>query len=243
MILGSLAACVLVGCQIPPRDLNRASMSSTVVEPGEPTSVAATEDAGAEPARAPSAPDETAESGPPRRTAERFHERPAVTAARNELGDEAADAVRETMPERHAPQPADPGAAAVVELIAQHLPADRPVDDAGMTRIGFEFLRNQSKCATPEFREFVQRFAELLTRAGRDRSLTFTADESERVDYQLLGSAYLNTVAGFDQWELYLRLSPADRAWTLWQPNAPVRVLRQPQPSRPQVTTWPTGNG
>ena len=69
--------------------------------------------------------------------------------------------------------------------------------------------------------------------------MIFTTDVDQPVHYQLLGTAYLVTAEGFDQWELFLRLSPAEDAWTIWQPAVPVRVLRQPRPGQPQITRWP----
>jgi hypothetical protein len=161
---------------------------------------------------------------------------PAEAAAREELGDEAADEL-EVRP-HEPPLPPESGALALITSMTAAMP-DRETDEQGLTRIGLHFLRNQSRADTGEFDIFTRRLAELLSAAGRQSSVTFTTSADEPVQYELLGAAYLITVGGFDQWELFLRLCPAEESWTIWENEVPVRVIRQPRPGRPQITQWP----
>ena len=59
--------------------------------------------------------------------------------------------------------------------------------------------------------------------------LRFTGIEEELTDYELGGTAYLVTVSGFDQWELFLSLHPAGESWAVWRADHPTRLLRQPR--------------
>jgi hypothetical protein len=162
-------------------------------------------------------------------------EHPAKRAARDELGPEvAAEIDVETRPVR---RPTEPGARAVVDAITRSLPDD-DTDESEPASIGLGHLRNLSRSTPAEFEAFRQRLAGLLSEAGHQYDLEFLADE-QTARYELLGTAYLVTAEGFDQWEVYFRLSPADASWTLWQPSAPLRVLRQPRPAQPQITRWP----
>ncbi|MDY7107611.1 MAG: hypothetical protein SYC29_03150 [Planctomycetota bacterium] len=161
---------------------------------------------------------------------------PAETAAREELGDEAAEKLK--IEPRQPPTPAEPGALALVASMTAAMP-DRETDDEGVTRIGIHFLRNQSRAEASEFDAFTKRLAELLSAAGRSLSVSFTTAGDEPVQYELLGAAYLITADGSDQWELFLRLCPAEESWTVWENEVPVRVIRQPRPGQPQITQWP----
>lgn len=123
--------------------------------------------------------------------------------------------------------PVDPGAEWLVAklrdvLQAELARADRPT----AFYISTFSIRNQSKAQCDEFDAMLVRLAELLDAAGSEEGLRFTADAARSVDYHLKGAAYLVTAEGFDLWELYLSLRPSDRAWTLWQADAPVRLLR-----------------
>jgi len=132
----------------------------------------------------------------------------------------------------------DAGATMVVGAIASRLP-DRPVDARGVTRIGIRELRNQSRCRHEEFVAFVHRLASLLSSAGRDDRIRFTAEVPEAGDpihYELSGTAYLVTRDGFDQWELFLRIRDAEDGILVWQARGPMRVLRHRRPGQPQVT-------
>jgi hypothetical protein len=161
---------------------------------------------------------------------------PAEQAARNELGDEAAEAV--DIQPRRPPAPTEPGALALVASMTAGMPG-RAVDEQGITRIGLHYLRNQSRADAEEFDRFTARLADLLSAAGSHLSTAFTTSLDEPVQYELLGTAYLITADGFDQWELFLRLSPAEESWTIWQTDAPVRVIRHARPGAPQITQWP----
>lgn len=121
----------------------------------------------------------------------------------------------------------DPGASALIDrmLVAD---AQRPRDADGWTQIALESLTNYSRATRDEFDAFKKRLADLLSRAGRDDKVRFTAEPAPDapVHRRLTGTAYLVTAGGFDQWELYLTLMPADEAWTVWRSDGPVRVLR-----------------
>lgn len=131
-------------------------------------------------------------------------------------------------------EPRDPGAAALVKRLAAMIDAE----DDGRTapvRIGTWSIRNHSRCQSDEFEAMQHRFAELLDHAADDLQFQFTADPARPVEYQLGGTAYIITAGGFDQWELYLTLRPADRSWTIWQAEQPVRMLRVTRRRGPQI--------
>jgi hypothetical protein len=167
-------------------------------------------------------------------TARQTH--PAEEAARQELGDQAAEEL--TIEPRRPPVPPEPGALALVASMTASMPG-RETDEQGITRIGVHYLRNQSRADTAEFEAFTRRLADLLTAAGRQLSVVFITSYDEPVQYELLGAAYLITADGFDQWELFLRLCPAEESWTVWENDVPVRLIRQPRAGEPQITQWP----
>ncbi len=119
---------------------------------------------------------------------------------------------------------ADPGAIVLVQRLATVFDAES--DHRIALTISTWHLRNQSRAQSAEFDAMTQRLAMLLDAAGREHELHFTSDAARPVDYHLTGTAYLVNAGGFDQWELYLALKPADRSWTLWQSDSPVRLLR-----------------
>lgn len=163
---------------------------------------------------------------------------PIRAAAKEELGEKQAQAIPAV--ERPAPQPVDKGAALLVQSMLNRM-EKRALGNDGVTHIGLSNLRNQSRATSQEFEAFCERLAGLLTHAAKDArggSMRFTCDETETVQYQLQGAAYLNSVEGFDVWELFLSMSPSSQAWTIWQANNPVRVLRQPRPGQPQILSW-----
>lgn len=148
----------------------------------------------------------------------------------DDLTDRPATSSQEPQPthivdEADAPTPADPGAALLVRRLSDVIDTDR-ADRQARCVISTCAIRNQSRAQPDEFDAMTQHLAELLDRAGHSNGLAFTADRAQPADYRLGGSAYLINADGFDQWELYLSLRPADRAWTLWQSDAPVRLLR-----------------
>lgn len=117
----------------------------------------------------------------------------------------------------------DPGAVWLVQKIEAALDGrehDSPV------WIGTHKLRNQSRAQCDEFDAMLARLAELLDAAGAEQNLRFTSNAAQAVAYDLKGTAYLVTFEGFDLWEMYLSIKPSDRAWTLWQAEAPIRLLR-----------------
>lgn len=153
-----------------------------------------------------------------------------------ELGADAAAALP-PIPAAALREPADPGAVMIVQSIADALKAHSGALPGSPTSISVHELRNLSRASHSEFAEFLQRFASLLTAAGIEHQLTFSADSQFDADFRVLGSAYLVTASGFDQWELFLSISSRDRPFTVWDARAPIRVLRQARPGQPQISS------
>ena len=183
---------------------------------------------------------------------------PRGPISRSDPGAAAADAERELGPEGVAPPavdrpaippPPDLGAVAIVEGLLAALPGERAISPASPLNISVNGISNQSHAQPREFDAFLGRFATLLNRAGDEHGLSFhltpprpmddPTSPAPAIDYRLVGSAYLITAEGFDQWELFLRLTPADASWSLWQSGTPIRVLRHPRPGHQQITLWP----
>ena len=132
----------------------------------------------------------------------------------------------------------DPGASMLATSIIRSLD-ERPALTGEPARVYVEVFRNQSHAQPKEVEQASSRLAWLLDRAGRTKDLRFTSDNDEAVDYRLHATAYLITVDGFDQWELYMRLTPADANWTVWDSQRPIRLLRQDRSGVPQVYVPP----
>ncbi len=133
------------------------------------------------------------------------------------------------------PQRHDAGADALVNELISAL--DQQIEgDKRPIQIRLTNMRNMSRATSAEFEEFLQRFADLLNRSGRDKGISFTAaSESADTEFDLLGTAYLIVADGFDTWELFLSLSPGGEGWAAWRAPWPVRVLRQPRPGHQQI--------
>jgi hypothetical protein len=166
---------------------------------------------------------------------------PQVRASTQASGGDSAEA-------RQPAQPIDEGAAALVQSIAVAL-AHRPVNAQGMTVISLDELRNYSRAGHGEFNHMLRRMARLLTQAGRERRLEFVADDGaaagsadQRPHYRMQGAAYLITAAGFDQWELFLSMTPMDRDMTVWDARSATRVLRTEREGVTQMT-YPVDRG
>jgi len=160
---------------------------------------------------------------------------PVRSAARSELGPEAANAIPQI--ERPLPEPIDPGAKALGDSMIIRM-GDRVIGADDMTRIGVSQLRNQSHAESREYSAFCERLAGLLTSATTDSHIEFVCDPKAQVQYQIQGTAYLSTVGGFDVWELFLSMSRSDRAFTIWQADKPIHVLRQPRAGQPQIIDY-----
>lgn len=132
------------------------------------------------------------------------------------------------------PAPIDPGAEKVVEHLVRVLKASTQREIEAIT-IGVSRLRNQSRCSDEEFQAMLQRLAAQFTHAGKRHNITFTSDMTAQIAYELRGAAYLVTAEGFDLWETFLALTPADSTWTLWTAPGPVNILRQMRPNQPQI--------
>jgi hypothetical protein len=160
------------------------------------------------------------------------------SAARTAAAEELGPGVAEAMPhlDKVPPQPRDPGADQFVAALLTGL-GPRQHDENGATRICVSKLRNQSRAQQSEFAAFQERFAEVLTRSSSESNVTFCtgSDAHSLIHYELLGTAYLITTDGFDVWELFIMVTPADKSWMVWQPTGPVRVLRHPRPNQQQV--------
>jgi hypothetical protein len=153
-----------------------------------------------------------------------------------ELGPEAAAQIPPV--KREPPQPIDPEAQRLIWSMLAAIPS-RAVDHDGTTRISVSELRNFSRCSEAEFVEFRdERLVDLLSRAGRDSRVEFTSEASAAGGAD--GADATKRVGeraeeGFDVWELFLSLSPADENWAVWESRGPIHVLRQARPGQPQV--------
>ena len=157
----------------------------------------------------------------------------------------AADAVG---PVQHAEQderaqrvPIDVGALRLLDLMRDAL--DRETfdlaGDAPVICIGA--MTNRSRATDREAREMRARFSALLERAADARGSQVIAfsDDPEYADARMTGRAYLLVVDGIDQWELWVTLRGDDGAPPIWRNDEPIRLLRQPRASGPQITRWP----
>lgn len=88
-------------------------------------------------------------------------------------------------------------------------------------------FRNQSRTPGDEMAVLRERIHRLLAAAGEPRGLRITLDPSAECDYTLGGTVYLVNRDGFDQWEIYFALRPAEANWTIWRNDDPVRMMRQ----------------
>jgi hypothetical protein len=102
-------------------------------------------------------------------------------------------------------------------------------------RLSLARVRNQSHCDGLEFQRFCTRLAEALARVGAAEDLDFTADPHADADVEIEGTAYLVTWAGFEQWEVYLRMHPVHETWRQWHFSGPVRILRHPRAGMPEI--------
>jgi hypothetical protein len=135
------------------------------------------------------------------------------------------------------PIASEPIARALVEQMLS-LIQDRRTGDDGLTHIGVTKLRNQSRATAEEFDGFCERLAKVLTQASPNPDVRFEsggAPGGVAFQYELSGAAYLVTFEGFDLWELYLNLSPAGKAVTIWSSSGATHVMRQPRAGEPQV--------
>lgn len=119
----------------------------------------------------------------------------------------------------------------MVEAIVARIARSAP--DCPPASVRITGIRNQSHATDREFSALRQRLASALSPPGADHGLTFIVDGD--ATYELVGSAYLISQGGFDQWEMFLALQPVDRAWTIWQRERPIRMLRHPRPGVGEV--------
>ena len=156
--------------------------------------------------------------------------------ASTELGPDAA-ASMPALPPTPPPQPEDPGAAAVVESINSAL-SHRDASAEGVTIISVRDVRNLSRASADEFNSMRGRLCKALARAGDSSKLVFIDAENPAIapHYRMLGTAYIITADGFDQWEMYLSLTSAARNFQVWDARGAVRMLRLPRAGQPQIT-------
>lgn len=159
-----------------------------------------------------------------------------------EREEETAPAVAEVAEaEKQSPQlerddePLDPGAEALVGELLAGLGEQRVHED-GTTRICISRIRNLSRTEPEEFREMLDRFADVLSRSGRSEGIIFFVRRDDRTaHYEMRGTAYIMTAEGLDTWELFLRASPTGSRWTAWSPSGPVRMPREHKPGEQQI--------
>ena len=144
------------------------------------------------------------------------------------------------LPPTPPPQPADPGAAAIIDSMNRAL-VHREASPEGVTLISIRELRNLSHASDSEFIRMRARLCQVLTRAGAGSKLAFVDGENPAIatHYRLLGSAYLVTADGFDQWEMYLSLTPAARDFQVWDARGAVRMLRLQRVGQPEISFNP----
>jgi hypothetical protein len=181
-------------------------------------------------------PDLTATAAPPSVNA---HDAAVRNMAARELDQQAA-ATMPALPPTPVPQPADPGAAAMIDSMNRAL-VQREASPEGVTLISVRELRNLSHASDSEFIRMRRHLCDALTRAGAGSKMVFVDGENPAIatHYRLLGSAYLVTAEGFDQWEMYLSLTPAARDFQVWDARSPVRMLRLPRPGQQEITFTP----
>lgn len=190
---------------------------------------------GAMPRRSPPPPTTSVAASAPTQPAANDHDQAIRRQAAAELGPEVAA----TMPEvpASAPvEPVDPGAELIVRSIIDTLAADLARDSTGATTISVQGVRNLSRANAAEFDGFMHRLCGVLSNAGRRDRLIFSDDLTHQAQYRLQGTAYMINAAGFDQWELYLTLTPTDRDYQVWNARNAIRVLRIARPGQPQIT-------
>lgn len=185
-----------------------------------------------------SALDSTERSSPPARDSESIgasRSQNVIDDVTSELGPDAAETLPPSPPP---PRPVDAGAAAVVDALIVALErVDASADDPVVIRLAS--WRNQSHASFEEIAQATQRMAGLLNDSRGRHNVRFTVDDDVPADFAMHATAYLVTDRGFDLWELYLRLTPADGSWTVWSPNGPVRLLRANRAGAPQVYIGP----
>ncbi len=158
-----------------------------------------------------------------------------INAAAAEYGEAAAAELAQTMPPRPRPPIVDQGAAQLIEILSQRSAINDARQDKSEITIAIGKLRNHSRCRHEEFTTLLERLAEQLSIAGRDAGMLFIAEAEAEADFHLNGTAYLITADGFDLWELFFTLHPADASWTIWSAPGPVHMLRQPRPRQQQM--------
>lgn len=162
------------------------------------------------------------------------HDAAVRSAAASELGSAVA-ATMPTVSPSIPPEPVDVGASRLVASMATVL-GDRSLPADGATLISVHGVQNLSRSNAGEFSAFMHRFCDVLTNAGKSDRLAFTDDATAAAQFRMQGTAYMINAEGFDQWELYLTLSPADRDFDIWDAGRAVRVLRIARPGVPQIT-------
>ncbi len=251
MILGLAVSAGVVGCAQKSQRLQEFSSSSAPIEPPH------AESAQVAPALLQQN-DAAVHASSPQQQQQKNSSSDSGDSVSSDEAAATATAAASARPASVGAAPVDPGAAALASAITQSLTkssrgsaklAAAAAGERDAVVVSLAELRNQSHVSCSEFNAFRERLAELLSQAGRKDNVRFISSESSEearahaagdgadvdVDYQLHGAAYLVTRAGFDWWELYLSLTPADRAWNIWRSPSRIYVLRHPQPGQIQV--------
>jgi len=101
-------------------------------------------------------------------------------------------------------------------------------------------FENVSRAPSADLRAMLTHLAGVLNATpDADGTAFHTDDGSPDTTHRLIGTAFIITANGFDQWELYVKLVPSDRSWIMWEPSAPIRLIRQPRPHAPTVLAIP----
>lgn len=165
-------------------------------------------------------------------------------AAAGSGADRATQPAGEVLPPGRPARP-DPGALAVAGLLLEAV--DRSMScPPDRVRIFVGAVQNRSRTTAAEAEAARMRLAQVLDRALRARGgagvvlLTedLPAHEGES-RFRLDWTAYLVTVGGSDQWELYGTLRPWPAGRVIWRNEEPIRLLRSVRPRGPVITRWP----
>jgi len=249
MMLGLFATLLLGACQSSPTTDEKFFAFASSPSVSDPTT---TRDARAEADAAPHAASADAAEKTPREPSAPITaptlERPAAESHPSPERN-AATAHRESQSRTEDPDARslrlrlDPGAARLVrsirDRVSSHADRRREPERAVPIVIRIDPIRNLSRARSDEFAAFLDRFATLLSDTGRSSGLMFSSRPDVDATYELAGTAYLLSADGFDWWELFLHVRPADERLMIWRSEHPIRVLRHPRPEHQQVFLVP----
>lgn len=170
------------------------------------------------------------------------HALDAITA---EPGSDRPTRLPDETPLPRRPARPDPGALAVAGMLLDA--ADRSMScPPDRVRIVIGAVQNRSRSTAAEAEAARMRLTHVLDRALRamgGAGVVLLAGDPPAQDgedrFRLDWTAYLVTVGGSDQWELYGTLRPWPAGRVIWRNEEPIRLLRSVRPRGPVITRWP----